>query len=186
MQKRAISGKQHEYKVVENGGVLVCKSPKVIWDYEGKNNLDKIINSNFNGHKLLPANNSTYEKYDVILSSGEKMEVKKYSTNKIKGKWILYSEPILKICTKEQVNRLIKVCGSLETAQYKYNKFITELYDNLLNDGELNNILNKLTQTSKGIIFEDCRVNYNDLEFRWVMKNNWMGFKRVILEFKIK
>ena len=186
MQTRSISGREYEIKVAEKYGRLICKSPKIVWNAQGKYNLDKIVNSEFNGYKLSPTNESTYDKYDVILSSGEKVEVKKYSTDKIKSKWVLYSEPILKICTKSQVNKLIEVCGSLELARDKYNKFIGELYENLTETGELNKILEKIIKTSQGVIFEDRRVNYDELDFRWVLKNNWMGFYRITLEFKVK
>ena len=89
MQTRSISGREYEIKVAEKYGRLICKSPKIVWNAQGKYNLDKIVNSEFNGYKLSPTNESTYDKYDVILSSGEKVEVKKYSTDKIKSKFKL-------------------------------------------------------------------------------------------------
>ena len=45
MQTRAISGREYEIKVAEKYGSLICKSPKIVWNTQGKNNLDKNLNT---------------------------------------------------------------------------------------------------------------------------------------------
>lgn len=163
-------------------------SPKIIWAGTGRTNLDKIVSVNFDETKFFPTEKSTYLKYDVIDDQNNTYEVKSYQIDSMYG-WKLYSEPIVKVATKNTLNRVTTLFGGgdINKSILKYNNFINNLFTHMYENGELNRIQKEMTKDTKGIFFKDQYVVITDISFRWViLKNQWSGFDRITLEFMMK
>lgn len=188
MQSRSNSGTEFEKKLCESLGYRRdSKSPKIKWPGTGSN-LYKIKNSNYDFTKFEPISGSTYNKWDAIAPDGSKREIKKYTQDQCK-EWKLYSEPILKICTNDNLRTITQIYGDgdINVARKKYNIFIVGLFNHLQSNGHLDRIVEKLSNTNIGIEFEDGFVPKSELEFRWIICYDcWQGFHRIMLEFKIR
>lgn len=183
-QIRSKTGSDFEKKICEQKGwVRKPKSPRIVWNGIGKNNLEKIISINFDPNEFYPLSKSDFIKYDAITSNGEFVEIKKYNSSKLKD-WVLYSEPMFKIATKLDLTKVIKLFGngSLGVAQEKYNNFVQSIYENI---GD--KYLNEFVKLNIGIQFEDTFVPKSNIDYRWkVYENAWGGFDRLSIQFKIK
>jgi len=176
-------GPDFEKKICEEKGwTRASKSPKLVWNGEGRTNLEKIISNNFNPDEFYPLPNSNFAKYDAITSNGEFVEIKKYHSTKIKD-WVLYSEPAFKIADENALKSVVKLFGngSLELAQEKYNNFVNAMYNNI---GD--KYLNEFVKLNIGIQFEDVFIPNSKIDYRWwVYKKCWRGFDRLSIQFKI-
>jgi hypothetical protein len=74
------------------------------------------------------------------------------------------------------IPELVKEC-----AVGNYNNFLSNVIKNVGDD-----ILNKIIETSIGVETIDGFIPREDLEFRWTTKQQWLGFNRHIIEFRIK
>lgn len=157
-------------------------SPKLFWTGTGKTNFDKIVSINFDASKFIPTDESTFEKYDAITDTGEKVELKKYTISKAK-KWTNYSEPIFKVASEDTIDLITNLFGNgdLNLAKEKYNKFVNEVFWNIGDD-----ILKNITQSNKGIQLIDGFVPQSELEYLWRIKTGWRGFKRLSILFRVK
>lgn len=166
----------------ENGWKHVSKSPKIKWAGFGKNNFEKILFLNFKASKFIPTSDSTFEKYDAINETGDKIEIKKYDSKYLKN-WVLYSEPIIKISDQRGVNNVTKYLGGgdFDLGREKYNHFISELQEFISDD-----IIRKITNSNVGVQLKDNFIPQSELEYRWIIKKGWLGFDRLSIEFKIK
>ena len=186
-QNRTISGADFEMELCEKYGYIYdAKKPKIKWPGSGSN-IIKIKRSNFDASKFRPLQESTFEKWDILTPDGEKREVKKYFISEVSN-WTLYSEPIIKVCTRGDLETIKREYGNgdLDLAKNIYNKFINELFLSLESDNTLNLLLSKLTSHSEGIEFKDGFVAKSNIQFRWdIKKSYWQGFDRIMLEFKV-
>jgi hypothetical protein len=165
------------------GWQLKTVSPKIKWSGTGKNNFEKIKNYNFNSNLFNPLQGSVLEKYDAINNFGQKVEIKKYITENIKGKWKLYSEPFFKISTKSQVKSISKYFGDgdVDLARNKYNDFLVDFRNKETN----NDILKSISDSNIGIQFVDKLVLKKDIDFKIEVNKGWNGFNRLTIFFKI-
>lgn len=186
-QTRSLSGSEFEKELCEKFGYISqAKKPKIIWSGHGSN-LMKIKSLNFDATKFKPLESSTFEKWDILTQDGGKREVKKYFISEVSN-WTLYSEPIVKVCTRGNLEFIRKHYGKgdLKSAIDIYNKFINEVFTIFESDGTFDKLLSNLTSTSEGIEFKDGFVPKSNIEFRWKMrKSYWQGFDRIMLEFRV-
>jgi hypothetical protein len=182
-QSRNKSGVQFE-KVIceEKGWKHASKSPKIKWEGVGRTNFDKIASVGFDVTKFTPTNESILEKYDAITDKGDKVEIKKYHSSKLKS-WVLYSEPIFKVSNRSTLPIVNRIFGNGDSvlAVKNYNDFVEKIKDTVGED-----ILNKISQSNTGVQLEDCFVEQTNLEYRWIVRTGWKGFNRLIIEFRIK
>jgi hypothetical protein len=187
-QTRSLSGSEFEKELCEKFGyVSDTKKPRINWPGIGSNIL-KIKSLNYDASKFRPLETSTFEKWDILTPDGRKREVKKYFTNEVSD-WTLYSEPIVKVCTRRDLEVIKREYGNgdLELGRNTYNKFINELFVSLSQDGTFDRLLSKLTSNSEGIEFKDGFIERSQIEFRWNIRSSfWQGFDRIMLEFRIK
>lgn len=182
-QSRNIIGVQFENTICESKGwKKVTKSPKIKWAGQGPCNFSKILSVNFDINKFKPMSDSTFEKYDAVSQNGDKIEIKKYKKSKVKN-WTMYSEPMFKVSTKQDLIKLVDLYGqgSLDLAKTKYNDFVYNMFNNIDND-----IINKITKTNIGVQFEDGFLPHSKLEYRWEVCSGWRGFKRLSIMFKVR
>lgn len=182
-QARNKTGVDFEKLICEsNGWTHSPASPKIVWSGVGRTNFDKIVSVGFDVSKFVPTEESVFEKFDAITSKGEKVELKKYKIDKAK-KWTAYSEPIFKVASKAMVEHVTNLFGKgdLKTAQLNYNKFVSEMFNNVGQD-----ILDSITRSNVGIQLEDGFIPQTNLEYRWRIKSGWKGFNRLSIEFRIK
>lgn len=164
------------------GWTRVSKSPKISWSGVGRTNFEKIASVGFNPDKFLPTTKSIFDKYDAVTENGEKVELKKYKMSKLTD-WTLYSEPIFKVASREGVAAVSRIFGGgdMNKAIEKYNSFVDGVVNNIGQD-----ILDKITQSNIGIQLEDGFIPQSNLEYRWNVREGWMGFNRLSIEFRIK
>ena len=182
-QARNKSGVVFENTMCQSKGwVRVSKSPKISWSGVGRTNFEKIASVGFNPDKFVPTSESVFDKYDAITDKGEKVELKKYKTSKLKD-WTLYSEPIFKVASREDVSKVTRIFGqgSLEKAIEVYNQFVSGIVGNIGQD-----ILDKITQSNIGIQLEDGFIPQSKLEYRWIVRKGWANFDRLSIEFRVK
>lgn len=188
-QSRVNSGALFEVEIGKRHNLLRKPvSPKIIWNGTGRTNLDKIVSINFDETKFFPTEKSKYLKYDVTDKKNNTYEVKSYTIDSMYS-WKLYSEPIVKVATKNTLNRVTTLFGNGDVNKgiLKYNDFINKLFIHMSENGGLNYIQNEMTKHTKGIFFRDQYVDIMDISFRWViLKNQWAGFDRITLEFMMK
>lgn len=188
MQRRSNTGKEFEEEIAKKYGKRVSKSPKIVWNGEGKTNLDKILNLNFDEKLFFPTEKSNFLKYDLIDSQNCFHEIKKYLIRDV-SVWKLYSEPIIKISTKQGLSAVSNKFGGgdIDLARIKYNEFIKKLFIHTYKNGILDHIQSEMTQSTKGMIFIDGYVEMKNIDFQWkVYESAWMEFHRITLEFKLK
>lgn len=182
-QARNKSGVVFENTVCQiKGWTRVSKSPKISWSGVGRTNFEKIASVGFNPDKFVPTSESIFDKYDAITDKGERVELKKYKTNKLKD-WTLYSEPIFKVASREGATAVARIfgAGDMNKAIENYNQFVDGIVKNIGQD-----ILDKITQSNIGIQLEDGFVPQSNLEYRWRIRKGWMGFNRLSIEFRVK
>ena len=182
-QSRNKTGVEFENSICESKGwQRVSKSPKIKWTGKGRSNFEKIASVNFNPDNFLPLPNSIFDKYDAITENGERVELKKYKISKLKD-WTLYSEPIFKVASREDVSKVTRIFGqgSLEKAIEVYNQFVSGIVGNIGQD-----ILDKITQSNIGIQLEDGFIPQSKLEYRWIVRKGWANFDRLSIEFRVK
>jgi hypothetical protein len=177
MQNRSIIGSIFEKKVGQNGYVRVSKSPRLRYSGEGRTIIDKIKNSNLDPKKIKILDDSDFLKYDIVnVETKEFWEVKKYQKSNITN-WKLFSEPFFKIATKTQTKKIDK---------YDYNLFVDRFWDYNNKQNFFDTIIIKMTTNIAGIRIINEFIPINDLEFRFIVKESWKGYKRITLEFKLK
>ena len=183
-QSRNKTGVDFEGEICERfGWEHISKSPKIKWSGNGRSNYQKIKSVNFDTSKFLPTEDSTFEKYDAITQTGDKVEIKKYNSTDITD-WCLYSEPFFKISTKSGLKYVVDNFGNgdIDVAREKYNTFLEELLNK-----NFDYIVNNISNSNIGIQFNDKFVPKEKLDFRLkIYKSCWMGFWRATIEFKIK
>ena len=109
------------------------------------------------------------------------MEIKKYHSSGL-SEWCLYSEPIIKVAEEGVSNTVLNVFGSKES----YNKFIKDLYDNMVDNGTDISLMEALTKSTIGIQCIDKFIPKSNLEYKWVIVNVWRGWNRLTLFFRKK
>lgn len=178
VQKRVSSGKIFEQSLIRDGWIVKYKSPRLKWIGKGKSTIQKMKNCGFRPELLKLDESSNMCKYDIINSeTGKVREVKKYLKDDLTT-WTLYSEPYFKIATRGQQNQI---------GVEEYNKFTTEFYDYNLKLGFFDKVVENMTSCSEGIVVEDGFIPSEELEFRTVLvKNNWGGYNRITVQFRIK
>ena len=182
-QSRNKTGVEFERQICEvKGWTRTATSPKISWTGVGHNNFEKIASINFDPTKFVPTSSSTYNKCDAITDKNEKVEIKKYKTSKLKN-WVLYSEPIFKVASREALYTVTQLFGNgdMNKAIEVYNNFLDGIVKNIGQD-----ILNNITQSNIGIQLIDGFVPQSNLEYRWVVKKGWADFNRLTIEFRIK
>jgi len=189
VQRRAISGFKFEMDICENKGwKLESKSPSLYWEGNGKSWIDKLISVDFNVEDFrVNLKKSNFKKWDATDQLGNKYEIKKYDVEKIQGKYVLYSEPIIKIAPSrskwKKGNKQYDVFPSPD----KYNQFINNLMDSNWWKRDATKILNKIVNSSKGIQFDNnVFINKNDIEFCWKLNRGWNGYNRLSIVFLLK
>ena len=171
----------------------ISVSPKIVWTGVGKSNFDKIKSINFKVKDFIPIKGSKYEKYDAInKSTKEKIEIKKYKQDKIK-KWTMLLEPFFKVATHDSERKVMCLFGN--GYKEKYNKFLLDYYQYYISDNSEcmspkseigKSILKKITQSFDSLQCKMDKIKRQDLEFRYkYSKNNWHGFHRIFIEFKV-
>lgn len=188
VQKRAISGYKFEREICENKGwIPESASPSLYWEGNGKSWIDKLKSVDFNVEAFrVNLNKSKFKKWDATDELGNKYEIKDYDIEKIRGRYILYSEPIIKIAPSsskwKQGNKQYDVFPS----PVKYNQFINDLMNSSWWKRDSTKILNKIINSSKGIQFQDdIFIKKNDIDFFWKLKSGWNGYKRLSIVFKV-
>lgn len=178
MQLRAKTGIDFEKECEIDGWVRQTKSPKLIWVGEGRDNITKIKNCNFNPSQFLLSEKSDLSKYDLFHTELKKYrEIKRYDKSYLKS-WTLYSEPYFKVSSK---STLSKIDSSV------YNKFVQDFWDYNQNTGLFEKIQEGINNLSEGIVCVDGFIPKEELEFRTVIiKTAWKGYYRISIEFKLK
>ena len=178
VQARVKAGKNMEQSAQTNGWVKQSTKPKLKWRGEGKNNIDKIINSNYDPKKFSILENITLNKYDIYNpTTNKKREVKNYNIKEV-NKWTLYSEPYFKISTRGQLSKI---------SADKYNEFLHNFYDHANNSGLLKFIQEQMVYSNEGIVFIDGFVPLEQLEFRTIIVDKqWKGYDRIQIQFRVR
>ena len=182
-QSRNKTGVDFEKMICETKGWLhTPKSPRIVWTGVGRSNFDKIASVNFDITKFYPTDESILEKYDAITDKGDKVELKKYKSTKVKD-WVSYSEPIFKIAGRGALDTVTTLFGNgdVTVARDKYNTFVDDISKTV---GVT--ILDGITKSNIGIQLEDGFIPQSELEYRWKIKKGWKGFNRLSIEFRIK
>jgi hypothetical protein len=157
-------------------------SPKINWNGSGRNNFQKIKNFNFDASLFNPLVESNLEKYDALDQNGQKIEIKKYNSNDLIGKWTLYSEPFFKVGTKKQLKPVVNFLGDgdIELARKRYNSFLVDM-----SNKDNSYILNSISNSNIGIQFIDKFFSKDNIEFKIDIGKGWNGFHRLTIFFKI-
>ena len=178
VQKRVKSGREMEKSVLVDGWISSPQKPVLRWRVEGRNNIEKIINSNYDPEKFAILENVSLNKYDIYHPVTKKQrEVKSYFIYDLNN-WILYSEPYFKISTRSQLNKI-----SVE----RYNEFLLNFYNYTSQNGFLKFIQEQMTKSNEGIVLKDGFVGNCLIDFRTIInKNQWKGYDRIQIQFKLK
>ena len=193
VQKRALSGFKFEKEIcIKKGWKQESKSPRLFWEGSGRSWIEKLRSMNFNAERFkINLEKSNFGKWDAT-DGDNNYEIKKYNTKNIKGKYVLYSEPIIKIAPSESKwNK-----GNLQYDTFpdseKYNQFIDELMHSSWWNISNQRILDEITLTSKGIQFEDRFIFKKNIQFSWILNTGIQGFApifkgyhRISIVFKI-
>lgn len=185
-QKRNNTGKEFEKMICEeNGYIHACMDPKVCWYGEGRSNFDKIKQHNFDPSKFqIDYSKSNFNKYDALNKEGKSIEIKKYSIEDCKKEWKMYSEPFIKIANRSQIKKLKEVfeVNTQEEASSRYNDFLEKLKDYI----DIDKFISKMIENLHGVHLIDGLVEKENIEFRTRIKNDWKGFNRLVIEFRVK
>lgn len=154
-------------------------SPKMVWEGKGRNNMKKIIQSNFN-EKTFKLNfaESKLGKYDCIKkNTNEKFEIKNYYKSQLK-QWTLYSEPYFKMSSKNNLSLIDKKV---------YNDFVKRFFKYNTKNGFFDRVVKSMISETNGVYLKDCILNMNDFEFKTIIVHNqWKGYDRITIMFKLK
>jgi hypothetical protein len=177
-QTRVKTGKRFEKSVTKNGWNKVSVSPRIKWNGEGRNNLQKIQSVDYNPVFFTMEQPSRIEKSDIKKYRTRKYrEAKKYTIQDA-SYWRLYSEPYFKVATRKQLD-MIPV--------NPYNQFVNDFYKMNTANGIINYIQEKMLRGVEGIVLVDGYVPMEKLEFRTVVtENDWKGYSRIQIQFRIK
>jgi hypothetical protein len=118
----------------------------------------------------------------------EKCDIKKYRTRKYREAkkytmedaqyWRLYSEPYFKVATRKQLDVI-----PVDT----YNQFVEDFYKMNTTNGVLDYVQEKMLRGVEGVTLVDGYVPMENLEFRTVVsENNWQGYNRIQIQFRLK
>jgi hypothetical protein len=176
MQLRAKTGTKFEKECEVDGWVVRAKKPKIKWSGKGRSNFDKIKSCNYDPSNffLLECDLSKYDIYNPELNKYR--EVKSYYKKELTS-WKLYSEPYFKVADKSTSKKI-----DVET----YNSFIDKFWEYNKKTGLIEKIQEGLTAFNEGIQCKDGFIPKDELEFRTVVLNEWGGYKRITIQFKIK
>jgi hypothetical protein len=177
VQSRVIAGRNMEKYVLRDGWVKSSTRPILKWRGEGRNNIEKIINSNYNPKEFSILENINLNKYDIYNpTTKKKREVKSYYISQVNN-WILYSEPYFKISTRSQLNKI---------GPEVYNDFLERFYAHANNSGLFKFIQEQMISSNEGIVFKDGFIPKEQLEFRTIIqKKQWKGYNRIQIQFKL-
>lgn len=177
MQKRSKSGVKFEYELEIDNFKRVSRSPKVKYSGKGRTIFEKMKNSGYNPELFYVTDDSNFEKYDLVNTvTGECYEVKKYKKSKLNN-WILYSEPFFKVSNRDQVSKV---------DVNDYNDFVLRFWEHNNKTNFFNDIITKITKGISGMYIIDDFIPIEQLDFRFVIVDGWMGYKRITLQFKLK
>ena len=176
MQKRAKTGNVFENSLDTTHWIRKETKPKLIWEGNGKNNIEKIKNSNYDVMNFNLDSNSIISKSDFQYKNNPNLtfEVKKYEIKEY-DKWLMYSEPFFKIATKEQASQI---------TTDEYNKFIDE-FDTKRQD-IITEVLEKIRESNLGIKCIDGFIPQHKLEFKVKVVDGWAGYKRITIFCRLK
>lgn len=193
VQRRAISGFKFEKEIcIKKGWRSDSKSPSLYWEGNGKSWIEKLKNLNFNVEDFrVNLNKSKFNKWDAT-DGGINYEIKKYDTEKIQGKYILYSEPIIKIAPSRSKWKKGNTQYDVFPSPEKYNQFINDLMNSTWWKKDSEKILTKIINSSKGIQFIDRFIEKNNIEFSWKLNTGkegiapiFEGYHRLSIVFKL-
>lgn len=183
-QSRNKTGIDFEKSICESKGwTHKSSNPQIKWNGKGRSNFKKISSINFDPTKFHPnMEKSKFEKFDVITESGDKVEIKKYTKEKLSD-WNVYSEPIFKVATRSQRKVVIDLFGGgdFEKSKEVYNNFVKGIVDNVGDE-----ILKRISGSNIGIQCEDGFIPQEDIEYRWRIRESWSGYNRLSIEFRVK
>lgn len=190
LQKRAITGLEFEKYLCETYGFTpYSKKPKLKWAGLGRSNFLKLFNSDFNPDKFYPIlEESKLVKCD-FKNGYDLYEGKKYLKNNL-NKWLLYSEPIIKIApSRSKFKKGDFVYDNI--SEDRYNNFLINFMKSKwwLENNQI--VLDKITNSNKGIYCKDGFIPNEDLDFKWVLNSGeyapiFNGYKRLSIVFKLK
>lgn len=177
VQSRVNAGKIMEDIAQTDGWVKANGKPVMKWGGRGNENIEKIINSNYDPKVFSVLRNATLNKYDIYNPITKKYrEVKSYYIGQV-NEWILYSEPYFKISTRSQLDKITPEV---------YNDFLQRFYDHTNNTGLLKSIQEQMINSNEGIVFKDGFIPKEKLEFRTIIINKvWKGYDRIQIQFRI-
>ena len=105
----------------------------------------------------------------------------------------MLSEPFFKVATHDSERKVMCLFGN--GYKEKYNKFLLDYYQYYISDNSEcmspkseigKSILKKITQSFDSLQCKMDKIKRQDLEFRYkYSKNNWHGFHRIFIEFKV-
>jgi len=179
-QVRAFSGNVFKNEINERRSLTINRiKPNIKWlsKKNGSSKIDSIYYQDFSSDDIeLDFLGSLYEKRDSVDNKGFRYEIKKYPST---SDWELFSEPIMKICTWDNVWK------------YKnkklYNENLRKFFNSLLNDGTLEYIKEKMISGIDYIILMDRVVSISDVEFKWVYAQSfWREYDRIQLKYRVK
>ena len=178
VQNRVKSGKLFEQSLIKDGWIVKPKSPKFKWSGEGRSFIQKMRHCRFISELFILDESSSMCKYDIVhLETNRVREVKKYMKKDL-NKWTLYSEPFFKIATRSQQKKIDVIV---------YNKFANEFYDHNLTTGLFDRVIDKMTSCSEGIMVQDGFIPNKEIEFRTkLVENQWGGYNRITIQFRIR
>jgi hypothetical protein len=177
MQTRTFSGKEFEDSLDNTIWVRKEMKPKLVWDVDGNNVIDKIKNTNFDVTKFNLSPQSSIKKSDFVYKDNPNLtfEVKKYKTNQFNS-WTLYSEPFFKVANKSQLSQI---------SQDEYNKFVDDFYEH--RKDIITQVLDGIVKSNIGIRCVDGFIPQDKLEFKVEVVNNaWAGYKRITVLCRLK
>jgi hypothetical protein len=177
MQTRAISGKEFEDSLDNTIWIKKERKPKLIWEVNGRNLIEKIKNINYDVTKFNLSPQSLIRKSDFQHKDNPNLtfEVKKYTIKQL-NTWTLYSEPFFKIASKAQALRI---------SQEEYNKFVDDFYEH--RKDIITQVLDGIVKSNIGTKCIDGFIPQDNLEFKVdVINNGWAGYKRITVLCRLK
>jgi len=192
VQKRVKTGKEFEEYICRLYGLSRhMKRPRLHWNGEGRNNVNKIISLNKNPEEFkVILSESKFIKSDAIDKDGNLYEIKKYSKNQL-NKYRLYSEPIIKVApSRSKWGTGDPFFDNFKSA-VEYNNFIISLMDTKWWKQYHQIILDSIIYSNRGIYCKDGFLCHDKLEFKWVINKGeygpiFDGYYRLSIVFKIK
>lgn len=176
MQNRAITGVDFEKTIISEEWKRKEIKPKMIWDVEGRNIIEKIKNVNFDPTNFNLSKLSQVSKSDFCHVDDEsiRFEVKKYKYNKLND-WTLYSEPFFKIASKDSADNINKD---------DYNRFVRGFVEK--RKDIIDYVLDNISKGITGVYCVDTFIPIDKLEFKTVVLEGWKGYNRISIMFRVK